>query len=106
MHSLVSDLCPHVAYGSAGPTMKTHGRGEVAVPTTGMYDACRRVFGLGRTCLVDEFNTTKTCWSCGHVKQKTYKTFTGLEETETLCHTSAVYMPKVLAIDVEKMERV
>ncbi|KAG2499724.1 hypothetical protein HYH03_002658 [Edaphochlamys debaryana] len=31
-----------VAYGSAGPTMKPTGRGELAVPTTGMYLAFER----------------------------------------------------------------
>jgi hypothetical protein len=40
----------------AGP--KTTGRGEQAVPTTGTYRACKRVFGAQATVLTDEFRTT------------------------------------------------
>jgi hypothetical protein len=54
-----------VAYGSSGPTMKASGRGEQAVPTTGTYKACLRVFGKGGTHLTDEFRTTVVDWESG-----------------------------------------
>jgi hypothetical protein len=63
-----------VAYGAAGPKMAPTGCGEVAVPTTGTYDACQRVarsFGAAVS-LVDEHNSTKVSWDTRGRKQAVY----------------------------------
>jgi hypothetical protein len=61
-----------VAYGSAGPKMKATGRGEQAVPTTGTYRACKRVFGAQATVLTDEFRTTCVDWESGKRNHTVY----------------------------------
>ena len=62
----VQQLCltaeVRVAYGSAGPNMASTGRGQLSVPTTGTYKACRRAFS---TELEDEFRTSVVCWETG-----------------------------------------
>jgi hypothetical protein len=54
----------------AGP--KTTGRGEQAVPTTGTYRACKRVFGAQATVLTDEFRTTCVDWESGKRNHTVY----------------------------------
>ena len=61
-----------VAYGSAGPHMKATGKGELAVPTSTTYLACKRIFGPTNTVITDESNTTKICACCKCQKQAVY----------------------------------
>lgn len=64
-----------IAYGSAGPRMKATGRGELAVPTTGAYKSCKRVFnepGNQRVELESEVCSTCTCACCGSRKEKVF----------------------------------
>ena len=61
-----------VAYGSAGPHMKATGKGELAVPTSTTYLACKRIFGPTNTVITDESNTTKICACCKCKKQAVY----------------------------------
>lgn len=60
-----------VAYGEAGLTMSPTGRGEVAVPTTGMFRACGRIAKqCGATVTpTDEYNSTKMAWETGVKKE-------------------------------------
>lgn len=67
-----------VAYGEAGLTMSPTGRGEVAVPTSGMYAACLRVAKHDPTVRVsptDEYASTRTSWESGAVKELVYAAF-------------------------------
>lgn len=80
------------AYGSAGPTMKATGRGELAVPTATAFKRCqavakaftdsqekrsikqaatRRVHASVQ--LVDEFRTSAYCWETGQRNGKVYR---------------------------------
>ena len=58
----VKDMFPgvsiHVGYGSAILSMKSTGKGEISVPTTGAFKACKRVFGPQNVAPTDEFRTT------------------------------------------------
>jgi hypothetical protein len=60
----------HVAFGSEGPAMACTGKGEVAVPTTGSYKACKRAFK--DTCLTWEWGSTCTSWG-GERRDVVYK---------------------------------
>jgi len=62
-----------LAYGSAYATMASSGRGEVAVPTTGAYQACRRIFGASGVAVVDEFRSTAFEWETGERKTSVYR---------------------------------
>ena len=62
-----------VGYGSAGLTMKSSGKGEVAVPTTGAFKACTRVFGKKSTSVTDEFRSTAIGWETGGRKEAVYR---------------------------------
>ena len=62
-----------IAYGSAYATMPSSGRGEVAVPTTGAYQACQRIFGASDVTVVDEFRTTAFEWETGERKTAVYR---------------------------------
>lgn len=61
-----------VGYGSAIMSMKPTGRGEVAVPTTGAFRACKRVFTPDAVSVTDESNSTKVEWSTGTAKHVVY----------------------------------
>ena len=50
-------------------------RGEVAVPTTGAFHACRRAFGRETVSVTDEAYSTKVDWETGAVKHAVYATF-------------------------------
>ena len=70
MERLWEGKTPKIAYGSAGPSMKPTGRGELAVPTTGTFKACKRIFN-GGVDIEDESYTTKVC-PCGCQKLAVY----------------------------------
>jgi len=89
-----------IAYGSAGLTMKSGGKGEVSVPTTDSYKACKRVCkSQCSDCSVgSEINTTKSKWETGLEKERVYKIISFDEQgqlQEKLCHTESYWMPKV-----------
>lgn len=65
-----------VAYGSAGEKMKPTGKGEVAVPTTGTYKSCKRVFGKDAVSVTNEFRTTLVDWETGEKKDAVYRKLT------------------------------
>jgi hypothetical protein len=76
-----------IGYGSAGvaPT----GKGELAMPTTGITKAFIRAFrdirALGcraKMEMIDEFNTTKCCHRCGHEMKRTWKMRWNSEESQ------------------------
>jgi hypothetical protein len=74
LEALFPDAEKHiVAYGSAYATMASSGRGEVAVPTTGAYNACRRIFGASGVAVVDEFRSTAFEWETGKRKTVVYR---------------------------------
>jgi hypothetical protein len=74
LEALFPDAEKHiVAYGSAYATMASSGRGEVAVPTTGAYNACRRIFGASGVAVVDEFRSTAFEWETGKRKTAVYR---------------------------------
>jgi hypothetical protein len=62
-----------IAYGSAYATMASSGRGEVAVPTTGAFTACRRIFGASGVAVVDEHRTTVFDWETGKRNTEVYR---------------------------------
>lgn len=62
-----------MAYGAAVKTMKSHGRGEVAVPVDGAYASCVRVFGKDKVVLESETNTTAMSWMSGRRYERVYK---------------------------------
>jgi hypothetical protein len=62
-----------VAYGSAGPSMCSTGKGELAVPTTGAYKSCKRICGAENVVLTDEDYTTKKCLCCQSTKLAVYR---------------------------------
>jgi hypothetical protein len=65
------DVKVSVAYGQALMSMKSSGRGELAVPTTGAYRACSRIFE-GRVTLVDECMTSQMHWETATRFDKVY----------------------------------
>ena len=84
-----------VAYGEAGLTMSPTGRGEVAVPTCGMFKACQRiglVYGVVVT-PTDEHCSTKTSWETGVDKERVYRCLDGAGRW-TLGHTAGRSTPK------------
>ena len=96
-----------VAYGSAGPKMRPTGKGEVAVPTTGTFTACRRVFRNGATSVVDEAFTTAVDWATGGRKELVYRVPALLangELTERLAHCHGPRPPVVAAADRPAVE--
>lgn len=74
-----------MAYGSAGPSMKASGRGQLAVPTTTAFQSCRRAMASfamkdarDRAVnlsveLTDEYNTSSTSWETGQKYAKVYR---------------------------------
>ena len=103
-----------VAYGAAGKTMASSGRGELGVPTKGTFAFCSRAFlgerpGDSRSGNVvtfeDETNTSKKCWlTGGTLYEKVYKTYDA-NGKEFLQHTRARQPPFVPPADVEAEER-
>ncbi len=94
-----------VGYGSAVQSMKPTGKSECAVPTTGVFRACQRIFGKQAVAVVDEHNSTKKEWETGAVKEKVFAVFErdsagGIQRI--LRHTTAKYMP--LAADAAALE--
>jgi hypothetical protein len=97
----------HVGYGSAVMNMKPTGRGEMAVPTTGAFKACQRIFGPQKVAVTDEFRSTAVSWETGLRKDAVYKkvesketyfTDDGKERTRFVCtlgHTAEKCMPLV-----------
>lgn len=84
----------HVGYGSAVMNMKPTGRGEMAVPTTGAFKACQRIFGPQKVAVTDEFRSTAVSWETGLRKDAVYKkvesketyfTDDGKERTRFVC---------------------
>ena len=89
-----------VAYGAAGPTMRSSGRGEMSVPTKGTYGACVRAFTKERAVakhvvsLENEDYTTKMSWYTCKAYEKVYKKHDSAGK-EFLCHTPAKRAPFV-----------
>jgi hypothetical protein len=96
-----------VGYGHAVHTMKPTGKGEVAVPTTGAFKACKRVFGPQNVASTCEFRTTAVGWESGKRKEAVYRIVeekivevdkNGIEKVRYKCkvgHTSDDKMPIV-----------
>ena len=97
-----------IAYGHCGPRMKPNGKGELSVPTTGMFKAFRRTFGTANTFLTNEFNTTKVSWTTGESKERVY-TIPRIDKSGKLrldlFHTNFRYMPRVKPAEREAFER-
>ena len=62
-----------VGYGQAVQTMKSSGRGEMAVPTTGAFKSCQRVFKRENVPITDEFRSTAVAWETGKRKEAVYR---------------------------------
>jgi hypothetical protein len=95
-----------VGYGSAGMKMKPTGRGEVAVPTTGTFKACVRVFGRENVSSTNEHKTTAVEYESGQRKEAVYRVVTKDAVTgrfkESVGHTTDMKkMPVVKAAHVE-----
>jgi hypothetical protein len=95
-----------VGYGSAGMKMKPTGRGEVAVPTTGTFKACVRVFGHENVSSTNEHKTTAVEYESGQRKEAVYRVVTKDAATgrfkESMGHTTDMKkMPVVKAAHVE-----
>ena len=89
-------LPPVVAYGAA--KFASTGRGELAAPTTKLFERCKAHFP-GSVVLVDEFRTTKCCRDCGSellgvmgtTKNGTRATVRGLKRCgSTVCRTRSL----------------
>jgi hypothetical protein len=81
-----------VAYGAA--KFASTSRGEIAVPTSGAFHACRSEFS---TTLVPEYNTSKVSWDTKQRFEAAYKRYKNTRGAvvEILDHTSQKYMPFV-----------
>jgi len=96
-----------IGYGQAFQTMKSSGRGEMAVPTTGTFKSCQRVFKRENVLITDEFRSTAVAWETGKKKEAVYRivepspSTEGTNEPPTyICksgHTADKYMPLVPA---------
>jgi hypothetical protein len=62
-----------LAYGSAGLTMKSSGKGECSVPTTDVYKSCVRIIGKQKVKVTNERNSTKIRWETGLEKDKVFR---------------------------------
>jgi len=85
-----------VAYGEAGLSMSPTGRGEVAVPTSAMFEACRRIGRVHDVAVTptDEHCSTKTSWETGLDKERVYRCLDDAGRW-TLGHTAGRSTPKV-----------
>ncbi len=102
LDKMMPDVNIQVAYGSAAMTMKPSGRGEVAVPTTGAFHACRRAFGREAVSVTDEAYSTKVDWETGTVKHAVYATFALDERGEVVrkvASTPSRWMPRVPEVE-------
>jgi hypothetical protein len=90
-----------IAYGSAGLTMPSSGRGEVAVPTTEAFRAVKR--HCERVSVVSEINTSKTEWATKRAYEKVYKRT--VDGKEHLFHTPNKRAPFAAPEDVEAVKR-
>ena len=98
----------HIAYGACGPTMAPSGKGELAVPTTGIYKSFQRTFGIDKVQLVDEFRTTLISWDTQLKKERVYaKQKVEHDKIKShLFHTESDYMPKVKRNDMSDFHAV
>lgn len=89
----------YVVVGYGASNIKPTGKGEQAVPTTGVVRAFRRVMqqmrkeAVGRIEFIDEYCTTKCCHKCGQLMGVLKKTIDGrLKEVRgiRLCHTCGI----------------
>ena len=100
LSSKFPDKRVEMAYGSAIVGMKPTGPGEVAVPTSSTFLACKRIF-KDRVCIVDENFTTKISWETGKVKElvflEPYHDDDGIEWH--MAHTDTKRAPKVMDED-------
>ena len=90
-----------IAYGSAGLTMPSSGRGEVAVPTTEAFRAAKR--HCEKVSVVSEINTTKVYWATKRNFEKVYKRT--VDGKEHLFHTPDKRAPFAVAEDVEAVKQ-
>lgn len=97
-----------VGYGSAGMKMKPTGRGEVAVPTTGTFKACVRIFGADNVSSTQEHKTTAVEFESGQRKEAVYRMVKKDPASGRLArivgHTPDTRMPLVCADDVEAVQ--
>ena len=89
--SLFPDFVVKVGYGSAYQSMKPTGKGETAVPTTGAYKACKRIFGAENTRVVDEFRSTVASWESGVRKETVFR----IVDSEVVEGVKTVYRCRV-----------
>ena len=82
--SLYPGTLLHIGYGSAYQSMKPTGRGETAVPTTGAFKACQRIFGVSNVSVVDEHKTTQVDWKTGTKKVPVRR---DLSDEKLRCHS-------------------
>ena len=99
-----------VAYGAATKSMACTGKGELAVPTKGAFDVCKRIFEETRNGMkhsvgfVCEDNTSKICYKTGTPYEKVFKRF--IDGKETLDHTAAKSPPKIEPADKIFVEKI
>ena len=95
-----------VAYGSSGPKMRPGGKGELNVPTTGIFKSFKRTFGKDNVVVTNEYNTTKMSWYTGEEKEKVYcKPVLVNDKLELhLHHTNSKYLPKVRQDEMKAFE--
>jgi hypothetical protein len=94
-----------MAFGSAGITMPSTGKGEVSVPTTGSFKACKRTFK--ETSVTWEWGSTCMSWG-GDRREIVYAA--PVEDTQgdvvmKLRHTSSNKPPIMTEPDIELMKR-
>jgi hypothetical protein len=62
-----------VGYGHCVQSMKSSGKGELSVPTSQAFKACKRVFGPSRVKATDEWGTTVMDFESGGRKEAVYR---------------------------------
>lgn len=95
-----------VGYGSAVQTMRSSGRGEMAVPVSSAFKACQRVFEPSNVRVTNEHRSTAVSWEGACRKEAVYRIVApnpasaradaGLTVPEYVLrcsHTRAKYMP-------------
>ena len=90
-----------VAYGAAGMSFASTGRGEVAVPTKGTFRACQVEFGKPNVVLEPEHNTSKKSWETQKPYEIVFKRPRGGKEV--LDHTSSRRTPFVTEADAAEV---
>ena len=91
------DIVLDLAYGSADPTMKSNGRSELSVPTTGVYQSALRIFKgpNSRVSLTNEAYSTKVDWESGEDSCKVYLGINDEGRVGKLMHAKGRYTPVV-----------